>query len=99
MANPVELAGDSYREVAASQTNSLLGEGIIEKVIVQPLTTAPGTVVLVDGATTVELYPGGTVTEALYPIEYNLGIKNSAVGQTWKISTTTNLRCIVIGKF
>jgi hypothetical protein len=89
-----------YETVAAGQTAQVLGVtggagDFIARLIIVPATTGPGVVTLIDNATTVMAFPGGTTT--VNPIVVELGMR-SASG-AWKITTGANVSVIAVGNF
>lgn len=98
----VESIADEYETVAASQTAQVLGAtgavgDRIARLIIQPTTTSPGNVILIDNATTIYTYPGGTVGADLKPIEINVGTRS--VSGAWKVTTGTNVTVLAVGNF
>lgn len=93
---------NQYATVAASQTAQVMGGGLvgdyISSITIIPATTSPGNVLLLDGATSITVFVGGaTSVSDLTPRTIQLGM-NSITGG-WKITTGTNVSCIVRGKF
>jgi hypothetical protein len=102
MAPPVKLVPGTYETVAAGQTTQILGTtgavgDILERLVITPATTSPGVVTLIDGATTVMPWLGGTVGADLKPFVIEVGAK-SANG-AWKITTGNNVSVIAVGRF
>jgi hypothetical protein len=98
---PVVLASQTYQDVAASQTATVLGStgatgDWLDGVLVIPETTAAGTVALLDNATSVNIFVTGTLSD-LAPIYVKMGCvsKNGA----WKITTGANVHIRAIGNF
>jgi hypothetical protein len=103
---PVHILNDGaaeYETVAASQTAQTLGPtgatgDYISGILVTPATTSPGNVILLDGATSITVFAGGTTSVSnLVPFFIPLGM-NSVAG-AWKITTGANVACIGIGSF
>lgn len=96
------LVGD-YETVAASQTAQVLGPtgaagDFISGILVIPATTSPGNVLLLDNATSITVFTGGTASVTnLVPFLIPLGMR-SASG-AWKLTTGANVSCIGIGNF
>jgi hypothetical protein len=95
-----DRAGD-YETVAASQTAQVLGStgaagDFIKRVVIIPATVAPGVVTLLDGATSIPLWVGGTVGADLKPFHLDLGM---VAASAWKITTGANVSVIGVGKF
>lgn len=89
----------SYETVAASQTAQVLGTAgaigdVIAGILVVPATTSPGNVLLLDNATSITVFVGGTVSD-LKPFWIPLGIKS--VSGAFKITTGTNVSAIAVG--
>jgi hypothetical protein len=96
---PCNLNG--YKTIAASQTAQVIGNGAsdyLAGVIMIPATTAPGLVTLLDGATSIPLWLGGTVGADLKPFFLELGMKPSG-GGPWKLTTGANVSVIAVGSF
>ena len=103
MANDVSIQAAGYETVAAGQTGQVLGGAgakgdYISHLLVRPATTSPGAVTLLDGATSIVLFPGGanSVT-SLIPFTVPLGA-NSASG-VWSITTGANVSVVAFGRF
>lgn len=92
-----------YETVAASQTAQALGitgavGDFIERLIIIPATTSPGAVSILDGSTSISIFPGGASSVAtLTPIVVNLGIQS--VNGAWSVTTGANVSVIGIGRF
>lgn len=101
MAQQVEIYGEDYETVAASQTAQVLGTtgtagDLLKRLVISPATTGPGLVTIIDGATSIVIMvTGGTTT--LAPINVELGMKSR--NGPWSITTGANLTVIAIGKF
>lgn len=90
-----------YETVAASQTAQILGASgatgdYIARLVIVPATNSPGTVALLDGATSITVLTAGTVS-GLEPITVELGVV-STLGP-WKITTGANVSVIALGDF
>ncbi|MET0439120.1 MAG: hypothetical protein ABW043_16670 [Devosia sp.] len=102
-ATAVAPAGFAYETVAASQTAQILGPigavgDYLSHILIQPATTSPGNVIVLDGATTVFTFTGGaTSVTSLTPITVPF-LTNSASG-AWKITTGTNVAVVGVGSF
>lgn len=103
---PVHILNDGaaeYETVAASQTAQALGPtgatgDYISGILVIPATTSPGNVILLDGATSITVFTGGSTSVSnLVPFFIPLGI-NSVAG-AFKITTGANVSCLGIGSF
>ncbi len=92
----------TYETVAAGQSGQVLGgTGAIgdwlERVVVQPTTTSPGVVTVLDNAVEVQAYPGGTVGADLTPFVIEIGA--NSVSGAWKITTGSNVKATAYGTF
>lgn len=90
-----------YEAVAASQTAQVLGTtgaigDYLARLIILPASTTPGAVTLLDNATTVFAYAGGSAA-TVEPITIELGI--DSVSGAFKITTGTNVSVLAIGTF
>jgi len=95
-------SGNQYETVAASQTAQVIGgTGAIgdymARLIITPATVAPGVVTLIDNATTIIPWLGGTVGTDLKPFVIEVGA-NSSSG-AWKITTGANVSVVAVGMF
>jgi hypothetical protein len=99
----VSIGAGEYETVAASQTAQALGAtgavgDIITGVLVIPATTSPGSVALLDNATSITVFTGGASSVSnLVPFFIPLGIKS--VSGAWKITTGASVSCIAVGEF
>lgn len=96
----VSISG-GYEAVAASQTAQVLGStgaigDYLARLIIFPATTAPGAVTLLDNATTVFAYAGGSAA-TVEPITIDLGI--DSVSGAFKITTGASVSALAIGTF
>lgn len=94
-------SGQQYETVAASQTAQVLGGAgaagdYIARLIITPATTAPGVVTLIDGATNIMPWLGGTVGADLKP--FVIEIHANCV-TAWKITTGANVSVVAVGQF
>lgn len=92
----------AYETVAASQTAQVLGASgapgdYLAGLLVVPATTSPGAVAILDGATSITVYTGGTVGADLTPFSIPLGIV--ATSTAWKVTTGANLSVVAVGRF
>lgn len=95
-------AGLPYETVAASVTAQVMGgTGAIGDVFayasVQPTTTAPGVVTILDNAVEVAAWPGGTVGADLKPFLIYVG--SPSVSGAWKVTTGANVKVTAYGVF
>jgi len=92
-----------YEVVATSQTAQVMGtDGAagdwLERVIIQPLTTTPGVVTVIDATasnSTPIAFPGGTTTIEPIVIEFRAYSKFGA----WKITTGAAVTATAVGRF
>lgn len=99
-----KFATGKYVTVAASQTAIVLQSSAgatgdyISGILVIPATTSPGNILLLDNATSITVFTGGTTSVSnLVPFFIPLGAV-SASG-AWKLTTGANVSAIGIGKF
>lgn len=96
-------SSEEYKQVAASQTGSILGTvgavgDYISGLLIIPATTSPGAVSILDGATSIPLFTGGaTSTSNLVSFFIPLGLKSISGG--WSVTTGANVSVIAIGSF
>lgn len=101
MANAVELDPLIYEDVAASQTGQPLGANgavgdVISHVVVIPETVGAGTIALLDGTVSRNIFLTGTLSN-LVPFTIPLGMRS--VNGPWKLTTGANVHAIAVGKF
>jgi hypothetical protein len=98
-----DISAAEYETVAASQTAQVLGSSggtgdYVSHILVVPATTSPGAISLIDGATSISVFPGGTNSVSnLVPFVIPIGAR-SLTG-SWKITTGGNVSCIAFGNF
>ena len=102
MPAPIEIAANTYKTVAASQTAQTLGNGavgdVLDRLVIVPATTSPGNVIIIDGATSITVFTGGATSVAdLTPIYLEFGIKS--VAGPWKVTTGAAVSVIASGRF
>jgi len=95
-------AGLPYETVAASSTAQVMGGAgaigdILHYVNVQPTSTSPGVVTILDNAIEVQAWPGGTVGADLKPFLIVVGAPS--VSGPWKITTGANVKVTAYGVF
>lgn len=98
-ASGVMPVGADYATVAASQTDAEIGSAAgdyLDHLVIQPATTAAGTVTLKDGTTVIFTFTTGTLP-SLTPIVVPLGI--NSVNGSFKITTGANVSVLAIGRF
>lgn len=101
---PVKVASTAfgmYQDVAASATATVLGAvgalgDYLEGVLVIPETTAAGTIALLDGSGSRNIFVTGTLAD-LSPIW--IPIKAYSLTGPWKITTGANVHVMCFGKF
>lgn len=98
-----DISQAEYETVAASQTAQVLGAtggtgDYISGLLVIPATTSPGNVLLLDNATSITVFTGGSTSVSnLVPFFIPLGMKS--VSGAWKVTTGANVSVIGIGNF
>jgi hypothetical protein len=98
-----DISNAEYETVAASQTAQALGAtggtgDYISGLLVIPATTSPGLVTLLDNATSIPVFVGGSFSVSnLVPFFIPLGMKS--VSGAWKVTTGANVSVIGIGNF
>lgn len=101
MAHPVEIEPSLYQDVAASATGTALGTiGIgarLDGVMVYPETVGAGTIALLDGSTSVNIFVTGTLP-SLVPFFIPNCSARSRNGP-WKITTGANVHVRAFGNF
>lgn len=103
MVNSVSVEGLQYESVAASQTAQPLGDNgavgdILSHVTVTPSSLSPGVVTLLDGATSIPLFAGGTDSLlTLHPFTIPWGGRSK--NGPFKITTGADLTVAAFGNF
>lgn len=99
----VEIRPDpsEYETVAASQTDQVLGptgaaSDVLHHIVIQPTTTAAGTVTVKDGTTVIFTFTAGTLSD-LKPIVVPFGTRS--LNGAFKVTTGANVAVIAFGKF
>lgn len=101
--NVAAANGREYETVAASQTAQVLGAtggtgDDIDGLLVIPATVDAGQVLLLDGATSITVFTGGTGSVSnLIPFFIPLGLRS--ISGAWKITTGAAVSVIGIGNF
>ncbi len=98
---PKPSALDDYETVAASQTDQVLGElgaagDYLSHIVIQPTTTAAGTVTVKDGTTVIFTFTTGTLAD-LSPKTVPFNVTSST--GSWKITTGANVAVLAVGDF
>ena len=99
--NPQLALRTKYETVAASQTGQALGAtgavgDILERIIIIPETTGAGTIALLDGTVSTNIFVTGTLAD-LSPIVIEFGCPS--VNGKWSLTTGANVHCIAVGQF
>lgn len=113
MAAEVEIRPLAYNVVLASQTGQKLvkpagstggvaGAGsindILETLLIIPGTTSPGAVTIIDGGTSIIVFPGGSASVFdLKPFTVYIGARSLA--SAWSVTTGANVSVIASGRF
>ncbi|WP_029581932.1 hypothetical protein [Bradyrhizobium sp. URHD0069] len=98
-----DISSAEYETVAASQTAQVLGAtggtgDYISHITVIPTSVSPGVVTLLDNATSIPVFAGGTDSLSnLAPFTIVLGAKSTS--GAWKLTTGAGLSCIAFGNF
>jgi hypothetical protein len=91
-----EMMRKEYRLVAAGSTISLSTAGIIDRVVITPLSTGGGTVVISDGSTAIWSVPAAAHSIDPHPYSVSLGIRSvSTLG--FKVVCGASVSCLVVG--
>lgn len=92
-----------YETVAAGQTAQVLGTAgaagdMISHVLVIPASKSPGAIVLIDNATSITIFAGGTdCLTGLVPFAIPLGMVSR--NGPWKLTTGADVSCVAVGSF
>lgn len=98
--SPVVLASQTYDTVIASQTGIILGTtgatgDWLDGILVNPATTTPGNLTVLDGSSTVATFAFGTIADTR-PFFIAFG----AIAVTaWKVTTGANVSIVAYGNF
>lgn len=99
----VRVNDADYETVAASQTAQVLGGNgavgdYISGLLIIPATTSPGNVLLLDNATSITIFAGGSGSVlSLHPFFVPIGAKS--VSGAWKVTTGANVSVMAVGSF
>lgn len=99
----VRLGAGNYETVAASQTAQVLGAtgatgDFLERLLVIPATTSPGSIAILDGSTSITVFAGGASSVAsLTPFSIMVGAYSTT--GPWKVTTGANVSVIGFGSF
>ncbi len=96
------LEGD-YETVAASQTAQVLGAtgatgDFISHVLVIPASVNPGNVILLDNATAITIFAGGSSSVSNL-VPFAIPLNMVSVSGAWKLTTGANVSAIGVGSF
>jgi hypothetical protein len=97
------VANGDYETVAASQTAQVLGGSgatgdYLAGLLVTPASLSPGVVTILDNATSINLFAGGTDSvTTLIPFFVPIGAKS--VSGAWKCTTGASVSVLAIGSF
>lgn len=100
---PVVLASQTYETVAASQTAQVMGGSgasgdFISHILVVPANLNPGNILLLDNATSITVFTGGTGSvTTLHP--FTIAISAVSASGAWKITTGASVSCMAVGNF
>jgi hypothetical protein len=106
MFKPDYLIADAnweYETVAASQTAQAIGAtgafgDYMTGLLIIPASTSPGNVLLLDNATSITVFAGGTDSLAtLHP--FFVPILSRSKSGAWKVTTGANVSVIAVGNF
>lgn len=92
-----------YETVAASQTNQVLGPtgatgDYLSHLLVVPATVSPGLVTILDNATSINVFAGGTDSlTTLHP--FTIDIRAKSVSGSWRVTTGANVSVFAVGSF
>lgn len=95
--------GTEYETVAASQTAQVLGGAgaigdLLNGLLVIPANLNPGAVTILDNATSITVFAGGTASVGgLIPFFIPLGVKS--VSGAWKVTTGADVSVVAVGNF
>lgn len=99
----VRVNDADYETVAESQTAQVLGGNgavgdYISGLLIIPATTSPGNVLLLDNATSITIFAGGSGSVlSLHPFFVPIGAKS--VSGAWKVTTGANVSVMAVGSF
>lgn len=92
-----------YETVAASQTAQVLGAtggtgDYLDHLVVVPASTSPGNVIILDNATSITVFAGGTDSVlTLHP--FTIDIRAYSTSGAWKVTTGGNVSVFAVGNF
>lgn len=114
MATDIEIRPLRYNTVAASQTAQVLKkqadtvagtiagtgarEDILESLLIIPATTSPGAVAILDGTTSINVFPGGAGS-VLTLIPFLVPIGARSINGPWSVTTGANVSVVASGRF
>lgn len=90
---------NEYEVVAASQTQQVIGAtgavgDYLSHIIIDPTTSSPGTVTVIDGSTTVL-----TISPPASSQPFTVPIMATSKEGSWKITTGAGVTCMAVGNF
>lgn len=103
MASDQKFFANAYETVAASQTAQVLGGSgatgdYISHLLVTPANLNPGNVLLLDNATSITVFTGGTGSvTTLHP--FTIDLRMVSASGAWKVTTGASVSVIGVGKF
>ena len=97
------LKAPGYETVAASQTAQVLGVSgnkydYMSHLIIKPATTSPGAVTLIDGVTSIVIFPGGADSVSNL-VPFTVPLDMYSVSGSWKITTGADVSVIAVGNW
>lgn len=97
------LINNSYETVAASSTNQVLGStgatgDLISHLVIIPATVSPGAVAVIDNATSITVFTGGSNSISNL-IPFVIPLNMISASGAWKVTTGTAVSVIAVGKF
>jgi hypothetical protein len=101
--NPVTLNSGKMVAVAASQTGAAMSAtgalgDLISHVLVKPANTSPGSVTIIDGSTSYELFAGGASSVA-DTSTFSIPVGVCSLTGAWTVTTGADVSVIVVGCF
>jgi hypothetical protein len=98
-----ERVPGKYETVAASQTAQVLGGtgaigDFLSHLVVIPANTSPGSIAILDGATSITVFAGGA-SSVSNVVPFIIPLMLDAVTGPWKVTTGASVSVIAVGKF
>lgn len=99
----VYASGLEYETVAASQTAQVIGPtgavgDILVGLLVIPATVNPGSVAILDNATSITVFAGGSASVSNL-VPFFVPLNMASVNGAWKVTTGANVSVIAVGNF